>query len=107
MLDFVLKSNDYFSPNRLIKASTTSMTSVPKPLKFMIPHFDTMKAAFEKISDPSIKKGCADIVSVLAMTMSEENECLEYKMKGNTDAENIDCWGHEYVRHLSGEIVKV
>ena len=28
----------------LIKASTTSMTSVPKPLKFMIPHFDKMKA---------------------------------------------------------------
>ena len=83
------------------------MTSVPKPLKFMIPHFDTMKEAFEKITDPSIKKGCADIVSVLAMTMSEENECLEYKIKGNTDAENIDGWGHEYVRHLSGEIVKV
>ena len=96
-----------YSSFRLIKASTTSMTSVPKPLKFMIPHFDTMKAAFEKMSDPSIKRACADVVSVLAMTMSEDNECLQFKMKGNTDAENIDCWGHEYVRHLSGEIVKV
>ncbi len=28
---------------RLIRASTTSMTSVPKPLKFMIPHFDAVK----------------------------------------------------------------
>ena len=27
----------------LIRAATTSMTSVPKPLKFMIPHFDAMK----------------------------------------------------------------
>ena len=34
---------------RLIRASTTSMTSVPKPLKFMIPHYDTMKAVHAKI----------------------------------------------------------
>ena len=27
---------------KLIRASTTSMTSVPKPLKFMIPHYETM-----------------------------------------------------------------
>ena len=27
----------------LIRASTTSMTSVPKPLKFLRPHYDTMK----------------------------------------------------------------
>ena len=32
------------SLRKLIRASTTSMTSVPKPLKFMIPHFETMKA---------------------------------------------------------------
>jgi 26S proteasome regulatory subunit N1 len=86
---------------------TYSMTSVPKPLKFMIPHFDAMKAAHEKISEAGVKRECADIVSVLAMTMSEESECLEYKMKGNVTEEDIDAWGHEYVRHLSGEIVRV
>ncbi len=91
---------------RLIKASTTSMTSVPKPLKFMIPHFDAMKAAHEKMGDEKTRRECADIVSVLAMTMSDKNECLEYKMKGNVSEEDIDTWGHEYVRHLSGEIVK-
>ena len=30
----------------LIRSSTTSMTSVPKPLKFMRPHYDTMKVKF-------------------------------------------------------------
>lgn len=64
----------------LIRASTTSMTSVPKPLKFMIPHFEAMKEAHEKIQDISDKKDCADIVSVLAMTMSEKNECLKYRL---------------------------
>jgi 26S proteasome regulatory subunit N1 len=57
----------------LIRASTTSMTSVPKPLKFMIPHFDTMKACHGKMEEEgAVKKQCADVVSVLAMTMSEE-----------------------------------
>merc|ERR1719315_670038 len=66
------------SMTTLIRASTTSMTSVPKPLKFMIPHFDSMKAAFEKMEEGVVKKQCADVVSVLAMTMSEERECLKY-----------------------------
>ena len=52
-----------------------------------------------------VKKKCADVVSVLAMTMSEERECLKYKLLGNTSTEEIELWGHEYVRHLSGEVV--
>merc|ERR550539_2113643 len=94
---------------KLIRASTTSMTSVPKPLKFMIPHYETMKTVYEKIasstSPDAVKKECADVLSVLSMTMSENNECLKYKLKGDTSTENMDAWGHEYVRHLAGEIV--
>jgi len=94
------------SLRKLIRASTTSMTSVPKPLKFMIPHFETMKTVFEKLEINSvIKKECADIVSILSMTMSDKNDCLKYKLLGHTDRENIEAWGHEYIRHLSGEIV--
>jgi len=93
------------SMTTLIRASTTSMTSVPKPLKFMIPHFDAMKAAYEKMSAGAVKKQCADVVSVLAMTMSEERECLKYKLLGNQTTEEIELWGHEYVRHLAGEVV--
>lgn len=38
-----------------IRASTTSMTSVPKPLKFLRPHYETIKAAHEKIVDKETK----------------------------------------------------
>ncbi|CAG9828269.1 unnamed protein product [Diabrotica balteata] len=85
-----------------IQASTTSMTSVPKPLKFMRPHYDTMKTVHEKITDPDTKKVCADIISVLAMTMGEGRESLKYRLLSNLD--KIGEWGHEYVRHLAGEI---
>ena len=39
----------------LIRASTTSMTAVPKPLKFMIPNYDKMKQIYSKIPDGDIK----------------------------------------------------
>ena len=94
------------SLRKLIRASTTSMTSVPNPLKFMIPHYEAMKEAYEKLPGNSeVKKECADIVSILSMTMSDKNDCLKYKLLGNTDRQNIEAWGHEYIRHLAGEIV--
>lgn len=72
------------------------MTSVPKPLKFMRPHYDTMKQVYEKIKNPEVQKVCADIVSVLAMTMGEGRECLKYRLC--SDLDKIGEWGHEYVR---------
>ncbi|XP_042913002.1 26S proteasome non-ATPase regulatory subunit 2, partial [Parasteatoda tepidariorum] len=87
-----------------IRASTTSMTSVPKPLKFLRPHYDTLKQLYEKYPDIDAKNFVADIVSILAMTMSEQRECLKYRLLGSQ--EEIGSWGHEYVRHLSGEIAQ-
>ena len=104
--DANLYSGALESLRKLIRASTTSMTSVPKPLKFMIPHYETMKEVYEKLPENSVvRKECADVVSILSMTMSDKNDCLKYKLLGNTDRENIEAWGHEYIRHLSGEIV--
>lgn len=40
---------------------------------------------------------CADVVSVLAMTMSNERECLKYRLLGSQ--EELASWGHEYVRY--------
>lgn len=41
------------------------------------------------------------------MTYAEEGqrECLRYRLIGSTE-EDIGSWGHEYVRHLSGEIMQ-
>lgn len=80
----------------LICAATTSMTSVPKPLKFLRPHYANLKAVYEKITDPGIKELCADIVSVLAMTNTEGTECLQYRLLGSK--QGLVEWGHEYVR---------
>jgi 26S proteasome regulatory subunit N1 len=88
-----------------IRSATSSMTSVPKPLKFLHPHYATLKSIYEKWPiTHDMKKIMADMLSVLAMTMSEKGsfECLKFKLAGTQI--NISSWGHEYVRYLSGEI---
>jgi 26S proteasome regulatory subunit N1 len=93
---------------KLIRASTTSMTSVPKPLKFMRPHYDTMKEIHKKmtttVKDKNTLKLCAEIISVLAMTMGTGKDCLVFRLLCDEKVDGIGDWGHEYVRHLSGEI---
>lgn len=45
---------------------------------------------------------CADILSCLSMVMSETRECLKFRLEGSS--EDIGSWGHEYIRHLAGEV---
>ncbi|XP_047990980.1 26S proteasome non-ATPase regulatory subunit 2 [Leguminivora glycinivorella] len=96
--------------SNLIRTSTTSMTSVPKPLKFLREHYPALKEVYEKIKDAKTKKFCADVVSVLAMGVSgsadaaEKRECLKYCLLGTMS--NVGDWGHEYVRQLEGEIAE-
>lgn len=81
---------------RQIRSSTTSMTSVPKPLKFLRPHYGKLKEIYENMAPGENKCFAADIISVLAMTMSGERECLKYRLVGSQ--EELASWGHEYVR---------
>ncbi|KAK6919119.1 26S proteasome non-ATPase regulatory subunit RPN1, C-terminal [Dillenia turbinata] len=89
-----------------IRTSTSSMTSVPKPLKFLRPHYGTLKTFYETMKDSDLKKYLADILSVLALTMSAEGEreSLKYRLLGSEG--DIGSWGHEYVRNLAGEIAQ-
>ncbi|XP_031550195.1 26S proteasome non-ATPase regulatory subunit 2-like [Actinia tenebrosa] len=84
-----------------IRASTSSMTSVPKPLKFLRKHYTGLKEIYAKWQDGENRHFLADIISVLAM-VSESRECLKFRMLGSK--EPLESWGHEYVRHLSEEI---
>lgn len=87
-----------------IKTSTTSMTSVPKPLKFLGPHYKTMVEVYEKWISETDKAQLADILSVLGMIHSDEEhlECLKYRLL--TKGHDSGFWGHEYVRHLALEV---
>ncbi|KAK9167763.1 hypothetical protein Scep_002954 [Stephania cephalantha] len=87
-----------------IRSATSSMTSVPKPLKFLRPHYGTLKSYYESMGESDLNRYLADILSVLALTMSAEGEreSLKYRLLGSDG--DIGSWGHEYVRNLAGEI---
>lgn len=94
------------SMRKEIRSATSSMTSVPKPLKFLRPHYGALKAFYETMTDNGLKELLADILSVLALTMSAEGEreSLKYRLLGSEG--DIGSWGHEYVRNLAGEIAQ-
>ena len=109
-----------------LRTATSSMTSVPKPLKFLRPHFAVLKELYSSILNQDtnqmieLRARLADVLSVLAMTMGkpEDRESLKLKLSGAKDydtlaergaksknaADNLGSWGHEYVRSLAGEI---
>ncbi|KAF5336461.1 hypothetical protein D9611_006460 [Ephemerocybe angulata] len=96
----------------LIRTSTSSMTSVPKPLKFLRPHYPDLQALYETWPPSDDKSLFADILSVLAMTYSDTQPrgTLRYRLLSDalkpSDATLTDpgSWGHEYVRHLAAEL---
>lgn len=72
----------------LIKTSTTSMTSVPKPLKYLAPYYDQLKLTHEKMPNDATKKSLADVISLLAMGTAggeeakKNRDCLRYCLMG-------------------------
>eukprot|EP00560_Eucampia_antarctica_P009175 CAMPEP_0197828070 /NCGR_PEP_ID=MMETSP1437-20131217/4713_1 /TAXON_ID=49252 ORGANISM="Eucampia antarctica, Strain CCMP1452" /NCGR_SAMPLE_ID=MMETSP1437 /ASSEMBLY_ACC=CAM_ASM_001096 /LENGTH=940 /DNA_ID=CAMNT_0043429157 /DNA_START=177 /DNA_END=2999 /DNA_ORIENTATION=- len=115
-----------------LRSATSSMTSVPKPLKFLRPHYSDTKdlhvllsANNDDVSTETdmllLRARLADVLAVLAMTMGdhEERESLKFKLaamkdydqlkaRGQTsllnEQHNLGSWGHEFVRSLAGEI---
>ena len=87
-----------------IKTSTSSMTAVPKPLKFLRPHYDSLCATYEKWPESDEKASLADTLSVLGMTYSDEERLDTLKYRLLAPSKDLGSWGHEYMRHLALEI---
>ena len=85
-----------------MRSATSSMTSVPKPLKIMIPHFEDLKNAYKKFSTGSLSaRLMGDVLSILSMTIEEDSDrqCLNYQLVGSK--EQIGSFGHPYIRYIS------
>jgi 26S proteasome regulatory subunit N1 len=89
----------------LVKSSTTSMTSVPKPLKYLKDHYTPLRKVYESWKDGKTRQFLADILSVLSMSYGEpdKRDTLRFRLLGT--CESAESWGHEYVRHLSMELM--
>lgn len=90
-----------------IKTSTSSMTAVPKPLKFLRPHYETLTKLYDEWPEGDDKNSLADVLSVIGMTFSDEDRQDTLKYRLLAPSSDIISWGHEYVRHLALEIGEV
>ena len=88
-----------------IRSATSSMTSVPKPLKFLKDHYEKIQEFYSGMEAGARKEPFSDLMSVLAMTMEdpETRQCLKYRLASG--AQNMDSWGSQYVKHLAAEIL--
>lgn len=77
-----------------LRTATSSMTSVPKPLKFLRPHFQTIKSLYktmEKSEDLDngsleLRARLADVLSVLAMTLGKPGK---FRKNGIVDMKSL------------------
>lgn len=68
-----------------LRSATSSMTSVPKPLKFLRPKYETLKEYYGTIGESGeeevvfLRARLGDVLAVLAMTLGKHGECLLYE----------------------------
>ena len=80
------------------------MTAVPKPLKFLRPHYSDLGKTYEQWPSGKEKDSFADVLSVLGMTQGDEEKLDTLKYRLAAPSQDLGSWGHEYVRHLALEI---
>lgn len=91
-----------------IRSATSSMTSVPKPLKFLKNDYSKIKSFYTKTIVPSkdeqIISAYSDLMSILAMTMEDPQSrlCLKYRLESGI--KTMCEWGTQYLKHLAAEI---
>lgn len=88
-----------------LKKSTSSMTSVPKPMKHLVKYNADLIQAYNTFTNEEFRTKLADLLSLLTIVdVDETYDVLKYRLESPT--ENIGFWGHEYVRCLTRVIMR-
>jgi 26S proteasome regulatory subunit N1 len=80
------------------------MTAVPKPLKFLRPHYPSLTELYSNWPQGKLQDLLADVLSVLGMTYAGDGKRDSLRYRLLTTADDVGNWGHEYIRHLALEI---
>ena len=111
--DYDLRINSYNMLKHEITTSTSSMTSIPRPLKFIRTHFSEILDFYQKFNptnqnDINYKLMLSDLLSVILTVVNEKDEngndltIISYVLSGSK--KDITSWGQEYIRSLCSDI---
>lgn len=87
-----------------IKSASGTMTSIPKPFKFLQPHYAKIKEVFENHTHVELKKVFAGFMSLASTYLSEsyDRDALRYLLQSTM--EGFMDFGHQYLHALSADI---
>jgi 26S proteasome regulatory subunit N1 len=91
--------------SEMLRTASGTVASIPKPLKYVRPHFVALRAFAESLPESAPhRKSLFDVLALIAMTLElpEKNAVINIKLRGNH--EDVGKWGHEFLRHLAGGI---
>ena len=111
--DLCIKQNAYNLLKGEITNSTGTMTSIPKPLKFIRDCYKSIKEKYDELSiklseNPEdsyflqSKRILADVLCIITLVTDTQETILQYVI--NDKINDFNTWGSELVRTLSGEI---
>jgi len=84
-----------------------SKTAIPKQLKFLKPHFESLELNFASLSTSEVSQNLADLLSITAGSLCENytKQTLKYLMLG-TKTLYPETVGDEYILTLAGDLTK-
>jgi len=100
--DFDIQVNAFNLLKDEIKSSTSTMTSIPKPLKYVRCHYDRLKEEYNKEQSRERRALLGNLLSILVLVAKSDDTSLKYILENNIV--DYNCWGQELIRTLSGEI---
>lgn len=88
-----------------VRKSTRLRTAIPKAMKFLKEHFNSLEEAFNQLNPSPRKQHFADFLSLICNSLKEkyDNDCLKYLQQGTLQM-NLEELGEEYILTLSGDL---
>ena len=83
-----------------VKESTTTMTSVPKPFKFLKTHYQSIYESYQQNKRELAE--LASFTSLLSMSFGKEGDSLEMLLEAGE--QSVGEWGYNYISHISREV---
>jgi len=91
----------------LLRTATGTVASIPKPLKYVRPFYEDLLAHANSVEKLPHAKLLFDVLALIAMTMELKTPYMSLLLKQKGTTTEIAKWGHEFLKHLAGDVAGV
>ncbi len=96
-----IKLNSFNMIKSELTSSSSTMSSIPKPLKFLRLHYESIRKLYDSLEEfDTFKLIIADflaVLSIVAANKSETDTILSFVLRGTR--KELHTWGQEFMRY--------